>query len=103
MSHDWTDMANAGRESLWGWFGLSYASFLTLPRVLMHEMPDEWQAKMAALLREYDEAFPGVYQLDLETSVSFRRNRRFVASPAWLLNYRHPNRAAVDSLRRVNA
>ena len=28
------------------WFGLSYASFLTLPRVLMEAMPEEWQRKM---------------------------------------------------------
>lgn len=89
----------SGHSALWGWFGLSYASFLTLPRVLMHEMPDEWQAKMAALLREYDETFPGVYQLDLSPSVAFKRNNRFTHVPRWLTNYRHPNRVVVDSLR----
>jgi hypothetical protein len=34
---------NVGREKLWDWFGLSYASWLTLPRVLMHEIPNEWR------------------------------------------------------------
>jgi len=43
-----------GYDKLWSWFGLSYASFLTLPRVMMHEMPDEWQGKMADLLEEWD-------------------------------------------------
>lgn len=32
-----------GENALWLWFGLSRASWLTLPRVLMHEMPDEWR------------------------------------------------------------
>ena len=46
-----------GYEKLWQWFGSSRASFLVIPRVLMHEMPDEWQSKMADLLDEYDNAF----------------------------------------------
>lgn len=32
------------------WFGLSYASFLVLPRVLMQDMPPEWQADQDAAL-----------------------------------------------------
>ena len=43
-----------GYDRLWNYFGLSYASWLTMPRVLMHEMPDSWQLKMAKLLEEYD-------------------------------------------------
>lgn len=42
-------MGGPGYDALWGWFGLSRASFLVLPRVLMHEMPDDWQLRMAAL------------------------------------------------------
>ena len=38
--------------------GLSRASWITLPRVLCHETPDEtpdeWQLKMAKLMEEYD-------------------------------------------------
>lgn len=46
-----------GFERLWAWFGLSRASWLTLPRCMMHEMPDDWQAKMAALLEQWDETW----------------------------------------------
>ncbi|MBT7631292.1 MAG: hypothetical protein HN597_16555 [Desulfobacula sp.] len=47
-----------GKERLWGWFELSYASFLVIPRVLMHSMPDDWQNQMASLLEEYQDTFP---------------------------------------------
>ena len=40
------------------YFGLTYASWLTLPRVLLQEMPFEWQAKFTELLNEYHETFP---------------------------------------------
>lgn len=86
-----------GQEALWGWFGLSRASFCVLPRVLMHEMPDEWQGRMAELLREYDETFD---TSDLpECKVQAHDGKRFTSWPEWLLNYRHVDGAAVESLR----
>lgn len=36
-------------------FGLSYASWLVLPRVTLQEMPLKWQARFAALLDEAEE------------------------------------------------
>ena len=39
------------------WFNLSYAQFLTVPRLVLESMPPEWQRKMAALLREMDATF----------------------------------------------
>ena len=39
------------------WFELSYAQFLTVPRLVMQSMPLEWQRKMAVLLQEMDETF----------------------------------------------
>lgn len=81
-------MDRPGYEKLWGWFGLSYASFLTLPRVFMHEMSDEWQSKMADLLEEFDETFD---LTDLPSpSVSAKGGNRFTSWPGWLLNYRYP-------------
>jgi len=91
-----------GHDALWGWFGLSYASFLTLPRCLMHAMPDKWQAKMAALLHEYDETFDtsecgidGIY-------VSAKLDGKFCKLPDWTSRqfYRHPDQDVIDSLRR---
>ena len=37
------------------WFGLTYASYLVLPRVVMESMSLEWQEKMVALLNEIGE------------------------------------------------
>lgn len=90
---------NEGHDRLWGWFGLSYASFLVLPRVLMHEMPDEWQAKMAKLLEEYDERFdtgslPGCKVQAVTVENKFR------SWPDWVLNYRRPDRAAIADLQK---
>lgn len=39
------------------WFELSYAQFLTVPRLVMQSMPVEWQRQMAVLLQELDETF----------------------------------------------
>lgn len=37
------------------WFELSYAQYLTIPRSVLQSMPDEWQARFAACLRELDD------------------------------------------------
>jgi hypothetical protein len=44
-------------EPIQAWFELSYAQFLTVPRLVMESMPVEWQRKMALLLYEMDETF----------------------------------------------
>lgn len=84
---------------LWDWFGLSYASFLVLPRVLMHEMPIEWQDKMAALLHEYDETFDTSSVCHSVTVSAKDKNNRFVKLPEYILNYRRPDKGALNSLR----
>jgi len=82
-------MGMRGRDRLWLWFGLSRSSFLTLPRVLMHEMPDEWQEQMACLLEQFDEEFPNTPAG--ATVVKPRKG----AWPSLLLNYRHPEHAEI--------
>jgi len=51
-------------EAIHGWFGLTYANYLVLPRTLLQSMPDVWQVKFVHLLREMDEAFEHVPQAD---------------------------------------
>ncbi len=85
------------KEDLNLWFGLSYASWLTLPRVLMQEMPEEWQKKMALLLHEFGDTSPN--QPDFGTRVQLTINGKLTKTPGWLLNYRRPDRAMIDSLR----
>ncbi len=95
---DGTYAPNPGHEALWNWFSLSYASWLTLPRAMMHEMPDDWQARMAALLSEWDEAWTKVPDdVALDTCVSTKEGGRFKKTPRILLNYRHPDRATIQS------
>lgn len=91
------DEAGKGYGALWGWFGLAYASWLTLPRVLMHEMPDQWQSDMARLLTEWDAAWN---TRDLPASVvSAKAGGKFTAWPEWLLEYRHPDQAQIAARR----
>jgi len=92
--------SNPGYDALWLWFGLSYASWLTLPRALMHAMPDKWQADMARLLTEFYEEFDPAD--DLDYFVQAKRNGRYVPLPDWTSRafYRHPDQRVIDSLRR---
>lgn len=89
-----------GYDRLWDYFGLSYASWLTMPRVLMHAMPDGWQDRMASLLEEYDAQWDfSRLDADYGTTVRVTVNGRLVKTPDWLLNYRHPDRRAIDAIR----
>lgn len=88
---------NEGRDRLWSWFGLSRAAFLTLPRVLMHEMPDDWQNRMAALLEEYNATYRNLPPIG--STVRAMRDGRMIPMPEVFANYRHPDRAAIDALR----
>lgn len=79
-------------------FGLSYASYLVVPRSLLQLMPGDWQHALVELLEEFGIAFPG------ETSeyAVFKRDRehrgRFVRDP--LRNYRYPDEEAVAAAVR---
>lgn len=39
-------------EAIHSWFGLSYASYLVLPRSVLQSMPDEWQVKFVELVEQ---------------------------------------------------
>ena len=80
-------MKGEGNQALSLYFGLSYAQFITIPRLVMESMPDEWQGKMAALLEEVDETFDwrpkeGCYWVKLRDTEG-----RFADAP--LADYRH--------------
>lgn len=71
-------------EPMGYFFGLSYASWLVLPRLALQEMPLDWQARFMALMEE------GEY-LGLETprdvSVVRKKAGKFVNNDHWN-NYR---------------
>jgi hypothetical protein len=86
-----------GKDRLSRWFGLSYASWLTLPRVLLEDMPDKWQEKMAALLEQMDERYPNAP--DIGYRVQATRNGKMVKMPEWLCNYRRPDKDEIAKLK----
>ena len=96
-----TVISSPGYDALWGWFGLSYASWLTLPRVLMHAMPDEWQQKMADLLIEYQETYTNMPSLGTRVQVITERGV-LTKTPNWLIHYRHPNTEVIEVLKGLS-
>jgi hypothetical protein len=70
------------------WFGLTYSSYLVIPRSLLQAMPPEWQANFVRLLREMRVAVEFMQPIDDNYTVSLRDVRgRFVKDP--LAEYRH--------------
>lgn len=63
----------------------------------MHEMPDEWQDKMATLLNEYEETFPN--QPPVSTHVSIKEGGKFTVMFNWLCNYRYPSKHKIAQMR----
>jgi len=87
----------SSEEAISFWFGLSYAHFLTIPRLILESMPPEWQKKMVTLLNELDETFDwlpekGKYWVQLRDDKG-----RFVRLDDDMCDYRHGN---IEHLRR---
>lgn len=73
---------------MWHWFGLSYAAYLVLPRALICGMPEEWQARFAAMLNEMREVYNSD-KIEDNYMVKLRGKKgKFTDDP--LANYRHP-------------
>ena len=66
----------------WEWFGLSYASWLVVPRIALQSMPEEWQHRFFGMLNELEEKLehPEGYR-ELEFMVRLKRKGRFTKSP----------------------
>jgi phenylpropionate dioxygenase-like ring-hydroxylating dioxygenase large terminal subunit len=98
MKQPQSNTAFKGYDRLWGWFGLSRASWITVPRVLAHEMPDEWQDKMAALLEEYERTFTN-WPEGIGTRVLLTDCGHLTVLHNWILNYRYPAKGKIETLR----
>ncbi len=84
-------------EPVHTWFELSYAQFLTIPRIIMQSMPLGWQRDVVRLLREMDNTFDwrpkeGRWWVSLRGD-----NGKYGKLDYNICNYRHGN---VDHLRR---
>lgn len=81
------------------WFGLTYAQFLTLPRVIMDAMPAHWQEQMVVLLDELGETYDylpangNIYYVRVGRPAEWPYDKvPALKSPDRdLCNYRHPN------------
>jgi hypothetical protein len=70
-------------DAVHGWFGLSYASYLALPRSILQNMPDSWQNRFVACLNELSD----MVNFDDNYSVNLRDKKgRFIKDP--LAQYR---------------
>lgn len=89
-----------GFSDLWGCFGRG-DGFLTLPRSLMHEMPDDWQSVMAELLDEWERAWNWPDDFPTATVRARDKKNRFTKWPAWLLEYkyREQHRDQIEAIR----
>lgn len=92
------DYKESGHNKLWGWFSLSYASFCVMPRVMRHAMPDNWQSKMADLLKEWDDTWTN--QLNLGTRINATKNGKLTKWPSEFLNYRHPDKEFLAKMKK---
>ena len=87
-------------DKLQQWFSLSYESWLTLPRVLLEDMPEEWQDKFADLLFEYSDTF--VAAPEVSVFVQLKKNNKYHKVPDWLCDYRRPNKEIIRLLKQHN-
>lgn len=78
-----------------GWFEMSYASWLTLPRVLMQEMPPKWQEKMVDLLDEFHAEFPNAFDECDDIHVTSRKSGKITKLPEWLNDYKQPDNTKI--------
>lgn len=70
----------SGSLPIHGFFSLSYASWLVLPRLALQEMPPDWQARFVALMEEgYERGLAGVDGLQVQRRVG----GRFVSNQHW--------------------
>ena len=70
-------------------FGLTYASFFVVPRVILEAMPVEWQEGFVDLIDEMNDTFE--WEPDIQMDVQFRKNGKFVGVPEYVRNYRRPD------------
>src|SRR4051794_1977145 len=80
-----------------GEFGLTYASYFVMPRVLLEAMPEGWQRVFVQSIRDFWQVFDD-RQVDRAYQVHLRgEDGRFQPDP--FSHYRHPNQALIDSVR----
>lgn len=88
-----------GHDALWHWFAGSRSSYAVLPRVMMHDMPDAWQADMARLMDAWDDTWINQPNIGCRVQIT-DADGKLMKTPDWMLNYRHPNCAQLAMMRK---
>lgn len=70
------------------WFGLTYAGWLTVPRIALQVMPLSWQQRFVDLMEEANELVE--VAMPQQVIVSGKDSRGRFVSIRKLSNYRHP-------------
>jgi hypothetical protein len=80
-------------------FELSYAQFLTIPRIFLEHMPPEWQTAFVRLLDELDETFDWRPAAGRQYWVTMRSTAdgKFLRLPCLVCDYRRGN---IEHLRK---
>lgn len=97
---DPADRSTSGASDLWEEFARGQ-TWVTLPRSLLHEMPDDWQSRFAELLDEWDAEWNWPDDFPVSRVQAVGAKNRFTRFPPWLLEYkyREKNRAEIEALR----
>ena len=87
-------------EAIHGYFGLSYANYLVMPRVVLQSMPDEWQEKFVVLLNQIPEIVGTEFEpADGYTVLALDEKGRVVKDP--YSNYER-GRKRLPSIKELN-
>lgn len=95
---NWLPQSDLHLTTINDWFELSYASWLTIPRVLLEDMPGSWQVQFTKLLQEYAERYPKQPHIGTQVRVTDMRNR-LTPTPKWITNYKRPDQSMIQSIR----
>jgi hypothetical protein len=105
------DAPATGGERLHAWFGrlfdgawkISRRPFLVMPRVLMHDMPDDWQLRMAECLEEFAARFPECDD-DFRVRCHSKTTGKWCPTPEFYLSYlKRDGLAEVAKMRAAEA
>jgi len=64
-----------------GWFSLTYASYLVIPRLWLESMPIEWQHQFVSLLEKIQDTLVIDAEYTAEYIVTCKRKGKFIKDP----------------------
>lgn len=83
-------------QAIHSFFGLSYCSYLVLPRVALQSMSQEWQREFVKMVKQIPEHLPDFEQLEPDhyKILSVDKNGKFTSDK--FPGYRHNNLKTIN-------